>query len=1086
MPDSADASASAAPSPDASSAAPILRWQPLSREYGLEYTALANAANIKLTKQHPLLGKANKAAFNFNPTEAQPQQQREEQKSKQEEEKTSIDNPLSPPAAPLDPLSALLSPHSLASSPLATASSSASASSSLLSASSPSRPVTHVVSERFEAWAAKRPRVLHAYTTSAKIAFSAFSAIDEKESTAAIKEVSTAKSRLEELEEQAGVGAGGGGGAERQQLTAKEYAAQVGELKDRLRQAWDAGERVVALKIAIQCAKMLGDVSTASFYPAMYVLLTDILDAFGDMVFERIKAKGVETYQRGVKTVTALPPNFLCSDVCASAKETCQNWVFKTACIRELLPRMYVEMTLLKCYRFLYPVDTLQQHIARIGRMMRGIGDPLIACYARCYLAAKVGDVYMSGHVDVARAGEGRHIPEEYRPVLVDAFVDHLQLLKGVNGVGVKEEYLSLMQPALEYFAQCALYGANKDTFTQLFTMWKEHNNSSLILYHFLSSFDSTLIARHALNLLTLISDASPSTNAVVPPHLLYLVLGQQLLITAPADKHRLSILNEVWKHVTKVEDVKEYLAVAEVWVQYLVRFFSEREINILLKDVIKHARQNDAYKAVPGVQESVARVINSIITLSSDVKRTLTMDSFLLLLDLLDKKSKLLIAKTILSQFSTHGFSTSDPVILHTLFDMSRTLHDSVDSLTFEDERRQIAHLLIAFIRSIDYGRDLEQQLSMYVECRQAFTSLDTVTAELIQRVALLANRAHFLMKGRHSKKTSAFVKAGLAYVHITIPSLDDRFARLRLFLVGAQVALVNHMITQSEALLKAAISLLADVPAYQTVHGVQVSSEETLQSYVRNFTSFLLLFPGHPEHGPFYLVKGLLNAIQACAVWKAESGGSAVGRVRVHLGMLSLFCTYYQKDFPYHIAEVESNDTLYGLSPAYLTELAAFIDSLMSEIMSTLVALSARDDLMARKQSAALCLDFANLLLASMHMDERVGGLVVKLMGMVKRAGQKVVDAAYVRETRRHLQSRKGLIHEEVYNKLVAQELLDGSDGTAAGVVGTAGAAGVKSQATNGRPASAVTNDPFQIRVTAGPSMSSPVNRVKVAGPL
>ena len=639
------------------------------------------------------------------------------------------------------------------------------------------------------------------------------------------------------------------------------------------------------------------------------------------------------------------------------------------------------------------------------------------------------------------------------------------------------------MQPALEYFTQCALYGANKDTFTQLFTMWKEHNNSSLVLYYFLSNFDSTLIARHALNLLTLINDTSPATNAIVPPHLLYLALGQQLLITAPADKHRLSILNEVWKNVTKLEHVQEYVTVAEVWVQYLVRFFTEREINIFLKDIIKHCRHNDQYKTVVGVQESVARIINSIITLSTDVKRTLMMDSFLLLLDLLDKRSKMLIAKTILSQFSTHGFSTSDPVILHTLFDMSRTLHDSVDSLTFEDERRQIAHLLIAFIRCIDYGRDLEQQLSMYVECRQAFTALDTVTGELIQRVALLANRAHFLMKGRHSKKTSAFVKACLAYVHITIPSLDDRFARLRLFLVGAQVALVNHMITQSEALLKAAISLLADVPTYQTINGVQVNSEEMLLSYVRSFTSFLLLFPGHPEHGPFHLVKGLLNAIQACQVWKAEAGGSAVGRVRVYLGMLSLFFTYYQKDFPYHISEVESNDTLYGLSPVYLTELAAFIDSLMTEIMSALVAYSERDDLLSRKQSATLALDFANLLLAGMKMDERLAGLIVKLMGMVKRAGHKVTDAAYVRETRRHLRSKKGVIYEEVYNKLVAQELMDGTGATGGAAVGVS----TKSQPmTNGRPATAAMNDPFQIRVTAGPSSSSPANRVKVAGPL
>lgn len=55
--------------------------------------------------------------------------------------------------------------------------------------------------------------------------------------------------------------------------------------------AWDSEQRVKAFKIGIQCSKLLSDVNVMQFYPSKFVLITDILDTFGVLVFDRLKGK---------------------------------------------------------------------------------------------------------------------------------------------------------------------------------------------------------------------------------------------------------------------------------------------------------------------------------------------------------------------------------------------------------------------------------------------------------------------------------------------------------------------------------------------------------------------------------------------------------------------------------------------------------------------------------------------------------------------------------------------------------------------------------------------------------------------------
>ena len=191
------------------------------------------------------------------------------------------------------------------------------------------------------------------------------------------------------------------------------------------------------------------------------------------------------------------------------------------------------------------------------------------------------------------------------------------------------------------------------------------------------------------------------------------------------------------------------------------------------------------------------------------------------------------------------HHPPTSDTILINALFDVGKAIHDAIDSLTAgtlthplttlyrrtlsthhtlsfsspifpsEGDRKQSASLLCMFIQKIDCGRNLEQQLHLYVECRARFCNLDSVKICLILCVCSLCARAHRWMKGKHNKKTGAFVKAALAYCHITVPSLQDPFKRLQLLLHCAEIALLNQCLPQTDTFLKAAIHLLPDLPA-------------------------------------------------------------------------------------------------------------------------------------------------------------------------------------------------------------------------------------------------------------------------------
>uniref|UniRef100_A0A8C0ZAY7 VPS35 endosomal protein-sorting factor-like n=1 Tax=Cyanistes caeruleus TaxID=156563 RepID=A0A8C0ZAY7_CYACU len=208
------------------------------------------------------------------------------------------------------------------------------------------------VGSDFEPWSNKRGEILARYTTTEK------------------KLHLTRLEELDDLEE--------GSQKELLNLTQQDYMNRIEELNQSLKDAWSSDQKVKALKIVIQCSKLLSDTTVIQFYPSKFVLITDILDTFGKLVYERILSMCMDNR-------VSLPDNFSPESVNDTAKETCLNWFFKIASIRELIPRFYVEAAILKCNKFLSKTG-ISECLPRLTSMIRGIGDPLVAVYARAYL----------------------------------------------------------------------------------------------------------------------------------------------------------------------------------------------------------------------------------------------------------------------------------------------------------------------------------------------------------------------------------------------------------------------------------------------------------------------------------------------------------------------------------------------------------------------------------------------------------------------------------------------------------------------------------------------------------------------------
>ncbi|TYI96683.1 hypothetical protein E1A91_D01G090500v1 [Gossypium mustelinum] len=579
-------------------------------------------------------------------------------------------------------------------------------------------------------------------------------------------------------------------------ITQQEYVSRLHELKDEINRAWHSEDRVKSLKLSIKVSRLLMDTSVSNFYPTLFVLVTDVLNMLGDMVWERIRQKA-EFAEDGAR-LCSLRENFRASDVPIDAKETCYNWFCKVGSIRELLPRIYLELAIFPCWRFLIeqPAESLQ----RLVMMTRGIGDPLASAYCRLYIAH-----------------HAQKLPSHDTGYLITCLNDITLIFTRISSTkesahgcfaDSKRSLISLMEPSVEFIMKCILNDASQRRAGKVLVelglgrsqeeLFGGSPCVSIVLHHLLKELPIDIVSFHAVDILHLIKCSNDNSyDQCLNYRLVGLRLSEQISQIGSVE----AVVNEVIQVVSEY-GLDEYLKVVDAYLDIVLQNQMDDHLKTILEGISKLA--SDKVLAEDELA-SLQSILVKLLSHFKDLEHVFSLNHFLQILDMMHGNSRGIVNMHILDMATRNGY-VHDPTTIQLLFEISQALHSDTDLVNMKnDDNQQQARLISRFVRMVDHGVEYERHLAFLMECRGALGSIIELKEILVHSSNCLATKAL-----KDGKKHTAFVKTCIAFSEITIPSIPGHIKQLNLYLGTAEVALLGGLVSHSDGLIDSAINCL------------------------------------------------------------------------------------------------------------------------------------------------------------------------------------------------------------------------------------------------------------------------------------
>ncbi|KAL0399202.1 UNVERIFIED_CONTAM: VPS35 endosomal protein sorting factor-like [Sesamum radiatum] len=541
--------------------------------------------------------------------------------------------------------------------------------------------------------------------------------------------------------------------------------------------------------------------------------------------------------------------NFKAGDVCIDGKETCNNWLSKVGSVRELLPRIYLELAILPCWRFLHnhPENNLQ----RLVMMVRGIADPLASAYCRLYL------------VQCAQ-----RLPQYDTGFLITCINDLKVLLMRLTQArdamdGNSKLLLTLIEPTIEYIMRCLF----KDRKQQMeistilvalgmgrdqSTLFENCSCLSIFLHYILKELPIGYTCCNAMEILHLIECTDDSS---FDQCLNFKLLGHRLCERVPELSSVHLLVDKITQVLSCYDKLDAYLMVADAYLDIILENQLGTCLNFILGGVFDRLMEEK-------IGENEMMILQSIflklLAHFANIQDILALNHFLDILDMLHGSSRNSVNMQLLSMATRQGH-IQDPTVIEVLLEVAQALYDGLDfSNMRKDDYQHPARVISRFVYMVEYGTEVESHLRFLAQCRGAFVSISELQEMLVHSSNKLAVRAL-----RHGNNSISFVKSCLAFNEVTIPAIPSVIRQFKLYLETAEVAILGGFISHVDGLINAAINCLQSV---DSVDGVQTTEDvEGTISLICKLCGILVMVPGSLEQGGACIPKRVLSFLDS-----------------------------------------------------------------------------------------------------------------------------------------------------------------------------------------------------------------------------